>query len=273
MSLNQPFVFSQSSLHAYTQCPLQFYLRYVQRQPWPAPERSPVQLHEKRRQAGLRFHRLAQQAALGIPLDLLTRQAAAEGETMLRWWQAFLDAFRPLLTRRGALPRLYPEWTLGAPLGTHRLLAKIDLLAQDDQTWTIYDWKTEEKAPRREYLRQRWQTRVYMALLAHHLREKAQPEQIRMVYWFAEYPDTPYQFEYTQGDFVRDWRDLEAITAEIAAAEDFPRCADEKPCAYCNYRSYCGRGIQAGSLDESFFDEDNQPDDLPDFDALEAIPF
>ncbi len=264
MSLPEPFVFSQSALTAYTRCPRQFELRYMQRQPWPAPEMSPVLEAEARRLAGLRFHRLAQQAAAGVPLDLLTRQAEQEGDPMDFWWENFVQEYKDLLTRRGAA-ECYPEITLSAPLGKHRLVAKFDLLVITPDQWTIYDWKTENRPPKREHLRQRWQTRVYLALLAHSAPkfnhgEAFPPEQIRMTYWYANFPDAPVSFDYTQTAARRDWQAIAALVQEIAQQDTFPQTDDAQACKYCVYRSYCGRGVSAGDWQNA--DTETDKDDL-----------
>jgi hypothetical protein len=83
-----------------------------------------------------------------------------------------------------------------------------------------------------------------------------------MVYWFANYPDNPACFPYSTDQYRRDWDTLVKLVEEIRSASSYPLTDDRQMCAYCAYRSYCDRGIQAGSLDaieaemeaESLFD-------------------
>ena len=83
-----------------------------------------------------------------------------------------------------------------------------------------------------------------------------------MVYWFANYPDDPARFPYNESQYKRDWDALVKLTEEIRTATSYPLTDDRQMCAYCTYRSYCDRGIQAGDLDaieaemeaESLFD-------------------
>ena len=72
------------------------------------------------------------------------------------------------------------------------------------------------------------------------------PEQIEMIYWFADFPNDPARFAYKADQFKRDWDALTKISDEIKTASDFPKTDDTSKCNYCPYRSYCNRGIRAG---------------------------
>jgi hypothetical protein len=97
----------------------------------------------------------------------------------------------------------------------------------------------------------RLQTRVYRSLLAQagnrlNGDRPIAPEQIEMVYWFADFPSEPGRFPYTAGQFRRDWSGLVALAGEVSSAEDFPLTEDVSRCLFCPYRSYCDRGVRAG---------------------------
>ncbi len=247
--IENPFTFSQSSLQDYADCPRRFQLRYIEQLAWPAVETEPAIENERHQQEGLLFHRLVQQHLIGLPAEKLAR--LANTPDLSRWWGNWQD-FRNLQD----FGSLYPELTLSAPLGEHRLLAKYDLVAvQPDKKAFIYDWKTYCKRPRDEWMAARLQTRVYRALLIQagaHLNKQTpfQPEQIEMIYWYADFPAEPARLPYTAAQYQRDWDALTSLVAEIAARRDFPLTANEEKCAYCPYRSYCNRGTQAGQLDE-----------------------
>ncbi|PJH75246.1 MAG: PD-(D/E)XK nuclease family protein [Anaerolineae bacterium CG_4_9_14_0_8_um_filter_58_9] len=249
--IESPFTFSQSSLQDYADCPRRFQLRYIEQLAWPAVETEPALENERRQQEGLLFHRLAQQHLIGLPAEKLAR--LANTPDLNRWWDNYLASDLRGLKDLGGL---YPELTLSAPLGEHRLLAKYDLIAvQSDKKAFIYDWKTYRKRPRDEWMAARLQTRVYRALLIQagaHLNKQTrfQPEQIEMIYWYADFPAEPARFPYTAAQYKRDWDTLTGLIAEIAARRNFPLTADEEKCAYCPYRSYCERGAEAGILEE-----------------------
>ena len=249
--LQPPFTFSQSSLQDYADCPRRFQLRYLDKLIYPAAETEPALENEKHMQEGQGFHRLAQQHLLGIPTDKLGK--LANTPNLKRWWENFINAED--LTGLKDLSGLYPEVTLSAPLGDFRLVAKYDLIAvAEDEKLIIYDWKTYRKRPRNEWLAARWQTRVYRSLLAAGSQlnggKPIVPERCEMVYWFSNFPDEPARFPYDEVQYKRDWDAMTRLTEEIQSASGFPLTDDRQKCAYCPYRSYCDRGVQAGDLDE-----------------------
>ena len=243
---------SQSSLQDYMDCAQRFKLRYLDRLSYPAAETEPTLENEKHQQEGEYFHRLIQQHLIGIPAEQISK--FANTPNLQRWWENFQNT-RELKDLR-TLSGLYPESTLSAPLGKHRLLAKYDLIAVQDGQAVIYDWKTYRKRPRNEWLNARMQTRVYRALLvkagAHLNQGKTfEPEQIEMVYWFAEFPEEPVKLPYSSAQFQRDWDTLLKLSEEVASASSYPLTEDRQKCLFCTYRSYCERGVRAGDVEQA----------------------
>jgi len=250
---------------------------------YPAVETEPALENEKHLQEGEYFHRLAQQYLIGIPREQIGK--LANTPNLQRWWENFINSrdltgLTPLRSATGALREnlsglTLPEFTLSAPLGSFRLLAKYDLITvqtsevseTSEVSVRIYDWKTYRKRPRDEWLAARMQTRVYRALLvnagAHLNNGKAfEPEQIEMVYWFADFPNDPARFTYTSAQYQRDWDLLLKLADEIKNASlrhslqsqgdaSYPLTDDTTKCLYCPYRSYCQRGVKAGDVDQA----------------------
>ena len=263
MTLPIDFQFSQASLQDYVDCPRRFQLRCVLRLAWPALEAEPALENERYLQQGAVFHRLVHQHALGLPPDQLSRTVT--DEDLRRWWHNYLAA------PPADLPASrYPEIVLSAPLGGHRLVARYDLVAVDaGRRATIVDWKTSRQRPRQAWLAGRLQTRVYPYLLVRagvHLNagRSLQPEQVEMVYWFADFPANPARFAYDAAQYEADGVYLAALSEEIARLgdDDFPLTPQERRCRYCAYRSLCQRGISAGAFDE--MEDESEPGD--DFD-------
>jgi CRISPR/Cas system-associated exonuclease Cas4 (RecB family) len=248
--LSASFTFSQSSLQDYVDCPRRFQLRYIEQLAWPAIETEPALENERRQQEGQLFHRMVQQHLIGLPAEKLARLANTPG--LSRWWGNYLGT---QLDITGYAQ--YSELSLAAPVGTFRLLGKYDLVAvKPEEQAIIFDWKTYHKRPRDEWMAARMQTRVYRALLVQagaHLNggTSFQPEQIQMVYWYADFPSEPARFSYNAAQYKRDWDTLTSLINEIGNHRHFPLTDDEKKCAYCPYRSYCNRGEKAGTIDES----------------------
>jgi CRISPR/Cas system-associated exonuclease Cas4 (RecB family) len=284
----QPFqltTLSQSSLQDYMDCAQRFKLRYLDRLSYPAVETEPALENEKHQQEGEYFHRLVQQHLIGIPAEQIAK--FANTTNLQRWWENFqsskdLSGLREVVSKRTAgsrnLTGLYPESTLSAPLGNYRLLAKYDLIAVQNEKVVIYDWKTYRKRPRNEWLAARMQTRVYQALLVKagaHLNNGIpfEPEQIEMIYWFADFPNEPAQFAYTSAQFKRDWDLLLKLSEEVATASSYPLTEDRQKCLYCTYRSYCERGIRAGNMEQA--EAEMEAEDLFDvnFEQIGEIVF
>lgn len=268
MTLPPDFQFSQASLQDYVDCPRRFQLRYVERVAWPAHEAEPALENERYLQQGAAFHRLIHQHLLGLPPERLS--IAVTDDDLRRWWDNYLESG---LTN---LPDVrHPEVLLSAPMNDYRLVAKYDLVAIDPmqqlpaQRAIIVDWKTSRKRSRREWLAGRLQTRVYPYLLVRagdHLNDGQpfEPEQVEMVYWFANFSNDPERFAYDAAQHNADEVYLTSLIEEIKSQgdEEWSLTTQERHCRYCPYRSLCQRGVRAGPLDE--IEETPEPDD--DFD-------
>ena len=264
MTLPSAFTFSQASLQDYMDCPRRFQLRYVLRLDWPALEAEPALENERHLQQGAAFHRLAHQHNLGIEPEQLSRTVT--DADLRRWWYNYLEC-----GPEGLPASRTPEAVLSAPLGDYRLVAKYDLIAVEaGQRAVIVDWKTFRKRPRRRWLAERLQTRIYPYLLVRagsHLNssQPLEPEQVEMVYWFADFPQDPERFAYDAAQHEADEATLSSLIKEIQGLgeDDFPLTAQERHCRYCPYRSLCQRGVRAGAFDE--IEDESEPDDDFDF--------
>lgn len=285
MSLLPPeFQFSQRSLQDYVDCQRRFQLRYLEQQPWPAVESEPLSEHESLMLAGAAFHRLVQRYLVGIPEQRLSVMLASSSPIpgdLQRWWDNFIQ-----FSNVSPVEEQLVETTLSGPFHSYRLLAKYDLVRwegePDNLRVKIYDWKTSQKKPSRQWLEARLQTRVYPYLLSnagHALfgEDQIKPEQIEMVYWFAEQPREPHIFVYSTEQFQADHEYLLGLVKEIEAlAEtDFHLTPDEAKCNFCTFRSLCDRGIAAGEIipGQAFDDSAGGEDIELDFDQVAEIEF
>jgi CRISPR/Cas system-associated exonuclease Cas4 (RecB family) len=285
MTLLPPdFQFSQRSLQDYVDCRRRFQLRYLDQLSWPAVEAEPLIEHENRLRSGAEFHRLVQRYLLGVPeerLSAMLESSAYQNVDLKRWWENFLQ-YAHLAPVESSLV----EGTLSARIGNYRLLAKYDLIRWDsdhsnDQV-KIYDWKTSQRMPPRQWLADRLQTRVYPYLLVQAggliINDgQLSPGQIEMVYWFAEYPQEPQRFSYGPEQYEQDHEYLTGVIDEIDSLNtgDFALTLDEDHCKFCTYRSLCDRGVSAGSIDlaESGKEAEAEDDFDLDFDQIAEIEF
>jgi CRISPR/Cas system-associated exonuclease Cas4 (RecB family) len=259
MSLPATFTFSQASLQDYADCPRRFQLRYVLDVRWPAAHDEPIVEWEARAQLGSAFHRLVHQHTVGIPAQALAM--TIETEDLRQWWQAYLSTPPPNLPAASHTVR-HSEIRLSTPLAGYRLAARYDLLAvEPGQRAVIVDWKTNEKRPKRAWLEERWQTRVYRYVLVKAGAQLGEGHplaagQVELIYWFANFPAQAERFPYDDAQYTEDEWALQATIAEIAAVDETEwRLTDNlKRCRYCTYRTLCDRervDAEEGEEDEN----------------------
>ncbi|MBW7885859.1 MAG: PD-(D/E)XK nuclease family protein [Caldilineaceae bacterium] len=293
------FVFSQSSLQAYADCPRRFWLAYVAQLPWPAIEASPVQEHEAHMRQGATFHRLVERTEIGIAPE---RVAADLHGDLALWYDAY-QRFRPNdlpvehveIERVLAIPFVdsdSPGKIARAEMGQaaqngettasgYRLAAKYDLIAAEQGgRVVIVDWKTARRRSDPATLRFRLQTIVYPYVLVEASSAlpwgPVRPEQVEMRYWFTAAPSQPVVFRYDAAQHEANRARLAQLLKEILAGADeagFPKVPDtiqnrRRFCAFCVYRSRCNRGESAGNLDEL-----DDPEDFFAVDLEKALEF
>jgi CRISPR/Cas system-associated exonuclease Cas4 (RecB family) len=271
MVLPENFQFSQASLQDYADCPRRFQLKYVRRVRWPAVEAEPALANERHMRLGSLLHRLIHQHLLGIAAERLS--ATVDDPDLRRWWSNYLSH------RPEDLPEeRHSELVLSISVGPRRLVAKYDLVAvSPGRRAVIVDWKTSQRRPRRDWLAERWQTRVYLYLLVRGGAEfnggqALAPEQVEMIYWFAGFPTAPERFTYDAERFAADERRLTALMERItgAGADDFPMTGDVWHCRFCCYRSLCRPGVAAGAFEDR--EQEPEVEDAFDFELdLEQI--
>jgi len=275
MILPADFQFSQNNLQDYVDCARRFELRHLIKLAWPAPQTDPVRLAEEDMRLGNRFHHLVHQHHIGLTATTLE----PDEPRLQTWWQGYLDHAPHNLPGQHL-----PEFTLGVPFGNHRLVAKFDLLCLvPGESLVIVDWKTSQRRPSRSTLQERMQTKLYRLLLLEggsYLNEDqpVRPDQIKMIYWFANDPQTPEKLDYSLAQAEADRAEIRNRIEEIChlctLEQPFPLTLEERRCAYCNYRSLCNRGKRAG--DDTEFDDWEllaEPPITLDFDQIGEIAF
>lgn len=251
---------SQYKLATFLACQRRFQLRYVRHLPWPdMPLSARMEANLQRGQA---FHQLLERHFLGLP----PASAAIADVQIRQWWQQF-EANWPFGSRFPANARFLPETGLTVPLGEHLLYGRFDLLVIGENEEGvpfahIFDWKTGKPATQSE-LNGRWQTRLYLALLAEggaafwpHDVQLA-PEQIKFTYWYVQAADTPITLSYSTAAHQNSWAKLQQHAthlSEAMAEERWPLTDDWAHCRDCVYQSYCdrrGAGTAVPEIDET----------------------
>jgi len=275
MILPVNFDFTQGNLQDFADCPYRFYLRYILQIQWPALIVNDALEFEERVQAGVRFHRLIQQFLLGVPEDRISEMAAEDPSQMLQiWLDGFFTNVPAWITGERSV-----EASFATTLAGQRLVAKFDLLlTSPDGSFTIFDWKTAKKPPRKEWLLERIQTRLYRFVLARagatsSLGVAVKPEKISMSYWYASHPSTRIDLPYNTLAYEQDQAYFSALINEVSTSTNdmFQRTDDLQQCRFCVYRSHCDRGVEAGNLAD-FDDFDDEAENLQAEIAFENLP-
>jgi len=273
--------FSQANLQDFQDCKRRFFLRHIRKLAWPAVESHPMRENEILREHGVAFHRMAQQYFLGIPESNLNKLNT--DEPLHGWWQNFIESKPSFSAVENPDARIFPEFTLNTILDGHRLTAKFDLLVVLDAKIIIYDWKTSRRRPDIKWLDRKLQTRVYPFVVAKsgayllRGRQTLLPENVQLVYWFADFPNQPEIISYSKEKMDADSHFVSNIIAEIAGLDStdeevFNRTSQDKICSFCVYRSLCRKGISAGVENEMEDMLDLEPFSM-DLDQIAEVGF
>lgn len=284
MSLPNGFIFSQSNLQDYVDCQRRFQLRHILHQAWPAVEAEPYLENEHLIDLGSKFHKIVHQHLIGVPEAQISRSISGD-DVIQGMWGNYLHSFKDgtLKIITDPASHQYEEITLSVSVKEFRLIAKYDLLVnRPDGKWSILDWKTSQKNPRRRWLADRLQTHVYPFVLSGAGSRLAggnplDPQQIEMVYWFANQPEQPERFQYDRPSYIEDGRFLGNLISTIDKKTEtiYPLTPDVKRCLFCTYRSLCNRGVKPGDLEhlEEWLIPDTTDEIAIDFDQIGEIEF
>lgn len=278
MDLPDNFSFSQRSLQDFDYCKRLFRYRYVEKIKWPAVELDPIDELEKRAKLGAEFHRVVHQFYSGIPEQKIENSLG--DPTLKKWWNNFKNS---MIKNSDESDAYLAEVRLYSIVRNMRLTAKIDLIAvKPDGSRIIYDWKTSRKRPQRKALNGHFQTMVYPFVLIS-ARDRIfpwknfTPDQVKMIYWFAEFPEDIEVFSFDQHNLDRAREVISNVIEKIDRMRpgEFSKTNQEIKCNYCVYRSLCERGYLPGNDEDAsewILPEETREFDF-DFDQITEIEY
>jgi CRISPR/Cas system-associated exonuclease Cas4 (RecB family) len=260
MPVPKSFTFSQGKLQDYLDCQRRFELKYLLNRPWPAIVANPVKEYELMTKMGQAFHQMIRQYFLGISINRISPMI--HDEKLRNWWNSFLE----LRTHSEQMDYIwqkqtqnYPEVSITANIANYQIIAKYDLISIiPGEKIIILDWKTSNKIPSPNWLKDRMQTKIYPHLLVDagaflNQGRSIDPDSVEMRYWFANNPDQMQIFEYNQDQYLSNKNYLLKLIDEINQKQpnEFNPTTEIWRCRFCTYRSLCGRGYFAGDLSEN----------------------
>ena len=218
-------------------------------------------------QWGSQFHLLMQQRALDLPVAVLAKSSAEMVTSMTALEQVAPDVFEHLSAAANAADRApgrafnQSEHRRTLAFNGYLLTVVYDLLVYSPEAGQIFDWKTHQHPPRRQWLQADWQTRLYLYVLAETTDLK--PEQLSMTYWFVRLSDrlapepvsekrsaepaqpTAYRFDYSAAQHLRTQQDLQQLTDRLTRMrqqDNFPKVDVAKGlCDRCPFNVRCDR--------------------------------
>ncbi|PZO38180.1 MAG: hypothetical protein DCF19_17070 [Pseudanabaena frigida] len=234
---------SQGHLNIWETCQRKYQYKYLQELSLSEADLST----QEKLLLGANFHLLMQQKELGLDVSVL-----ASSNVKLQLW---LTAFE----------NQPPKMIVGDRLCEHRRILEIpiemslhhsqnrdrgqgyfvlttiyDFLILGDRQAQILDWKTHQVAIPHDQLKNNWQTRLYLYVLAK--TTSYAPEQLSMTYWFANTAESVIVC-YSQEECDRTEKKLQQILLAIAQAQDYPKLPiNSSACDFCEFRDRCDRG-------------------------------
>ncbi len=249
--LNKPLLFSASMLQDYRDCARRFDLKYIQNQLWPAIHAEPISEYEEIIKNGQRFHHLVHQYFSGIPAETIQKNISSV--IISKWFRQFFG----FIENQG-FEKIHSEIRVSAQLETHRLVAVYDMITQiNNSEIRIFDWKTSKRILKSNQLLSQIQSAIYPFILYENAKtifpeiQESPDLKIRMDYWFPEFPDDPVYFEYNAADHLHNIQEIGALLDEIEESRSagvFPKTSERGKCKYCQFRSFCDRGKNAGNF-------------------------
>ena len=234
-------------------------------------------------QWGSQFHLMMQQRALDLPVEVMTRANVEMSDSLVALAEAAPEVFAHLpvsLATGDDETFSQSEHRRTLAFNGYLLTVVYDLVVQLPDQGQIFDWKTHQRPPRQEWIRNDWQTRLYLYVLCE--TTDLRPEQLSMTYWFvrlgampddsraesllegqgkrqgerqnsSERQPTSYRFGYSEAQHRQTQQDLQRLTDRLTALSqlaeqaidfppNFPKVAVERGlCDRCPFNVRCDR--------------------------------
>jgi hypothetical protein len=214
-------------------------------------------------QWGSQFHLLMQQRALDLPVEVMTDANTEMSDSLAALAEAAPEVFKHLPV---SSPESSSEHQRRLAFNGYLLTVIYDLVVCTREQGQIFDWKTHQRPPRREWLKDDWQTRLYLYVLCE--TTDLRPEQLSMTYWFvrlgaaldplnaeqskqaaSERRPSFYRFDYSEQQHRKTREDLlrlsDRLTQLLQQADqgiDLPKVSIAKGlCDRCPFNVRCDR--------------------------------
>ena len=273
-----PSFLSQSHLSILSTCPRKYRYIYVD------GLSAPISLLQQRSMEwGAQFHQLMQQRSLGLPVDRLMEaypeikacfKALEQADPVIFGSLGSVgsesgDAIRPDFFRQSEHARSYP-WPVSMPSSSNsdrndRWIFRVvyDLLLLQPGQAQILDWKTYPQPRNLAFLRDHWQTRLYLFVLVE--TTEYQPEDVSMIYWFVRHQSengtlTPQSCQFSYDRFQHEATRQE-LEEQIKNLSQWQKDYSQANYSQTNYLQT--NHSQTGDPSPPFLSSDSSPEPFP----------
>lgn len=228
---------SQNTLEVWQTCRRKFRYQFIDELRFPAPIEQQQKLEK-----GRQFHLTIQQRRLGV-------DTKAPDDYQLQLWLDNYYRYPPTLIAGKEYLEIYRSWQMEGV----NLVGVYDLLIIGKNQAQIVDWKTHQTPIKPQFLREDWQTKLYLYLLKNISNLPAQ--NLTMIYWFANDPQNPVTINYSQPWHDRIHQELLTLVQEINHESAYPTLLpDSESCQRCEFTYRCFGNNQLNDLNRSSSD-------------------
>lgn len=245
------FLFSQNSINTYKSCPLKFKFKYINKLNWKENDEE-NRLYYENLKLGLDFHLICERYFSNIPTGL----EFLKNDEFNIW----LEKIKRLIPIKDN--KLYlPEYEVRYKLDNFKIQAKFDLVIIDENSITIWDWKTENKKIECKYIENRMQSLIYLFLGAEAITKihnlDINFKNITLNYFQPEYYNEPIIINYSEEKHKINKEKLENYLKNIVNTDYDKEISlkNIKHCKYCEFNKLCNNeAVNYSLLEEEIYE-------------------
>ncbi len=148
-------------------------------------------INKEQQDIGNDFHTIVKQLLMGLPVSSLL----SNYPHLRHWVEGLKKAVPDIFTPASSDELKECEYPCTLMMEGHLLSVVYDLLIASPEKAEILEWTTSKMPAKPKFIRDNWQTRLYLYVLAEQGDYK--PEEISMTYWFVQSEGLPQSFKFT----------------------------------------------------------------------------
>lgn len=229
------FLYSQNSINTYKSCPLKFKYKYIDKVNWKQDDENSREYYENLK-LGTDFHLICERHFSNIPTGI--------EYTQNKEFTIWLDKVKRVVPIKDN--KIYiPEYEVRYRLEDVNIQAKYDLLILDENSISIWDWKTENRKIEYKNVENRIQTLVYLFLCGEAINKihnlNIDYEDMSINYYQPEYYNEPINIKYSEEKHKKVKNQIKNYIDSIRTTnyDDESSIKNTKHCKFCEFNKLC----------------------------------